>query len=196
MSQNLISLIQFGRETRNVEFKTTYDWNNPQHKAKIVKTILGMSNVRDGGHLILGVEEINDSFIPRGMSQNDWDLLNQDDVMAHVNNFADPYVEFTVHKIQHDGMLFVIFEIDEFKEIPVVCKRQGEQGLKQGTLFTRSRRMAETVAVPSQSEMREILDIAIEKGVRKFQERISRTGLIIQSESTDENRFNAELEGL
>lgn len=196
MSQNLISLIQFGRETRNIEFKTTFDWSNPQHKAKIVKTILGMSNVRDGGYLILGVEETNGSFIPKGMPQNDWDLLNQDDVMAHVNNFADPYVEFTIHKLKHDNMLFVIFEIDEFHEIPVVCKRQGEKGLKQGVLFTRARRMPETVAVPSQSEMREILDIAIEKGIRRFQERISRTGLIIQDKSTDEDKFNEELEGL
>lgn len=193
----LISLLVFGRETRNIEYKTTYDWNDPQHKAKIVKTILGMSNIRDGGYLILGVEETKKGFIPNGMSQGDWDLINQDDIMAYVNNFADPYVEFTVFKFNYEDKLFVVFRIEEFHEVPIICKKQGEQGLKKGVLYTRARRMAETVAVPSQSEMREIIELATEKGIRRFQERVSRVGIITEHIGiSDKEKFNEELGGL
>lgn len=44
MYEKMLELLEAGGETRNIEFKRSYDWKDPQHKAKIVKCILAMSN--------------------------------------------------------------------------------------------------------------------------------------------------------
>lgn len=196
MDQRLIDLIQLGRETRNIEYKRTYSWNDPSHKAKIVKTILAMSNIRDGGYLILGVEENNGSFTPVGVPQADYDLLNTDDVLAFANRFADPYVEIKLHKGLHEGMLFVVVEVQEFQQYPVVCKCDGLENLKCGSIYTRTRRMYESAVVPSQTEMREIIEMAVDKGIREFNRRVSYVGLSISGQLSATEQYDQELGGL
>lgn len=192
----LIQLINLGRETRNIDFKATYDWGNPVHKGKITKTILGMANISDGGHIILGVKETEEgSFIPEGMPDDHYMGLDTDTILSHVNNFADPYVDIELHKFDYEGRKFAIIRVSEFDEIPVICKKNGE-GLRMGVIYTRSRRMPETVAVPSQTEMREILDLGTQKMMRRIQRTITGAGLVVQSQITDEQLFNKELGGL
>jgi hypothetical protein len=84
-----------------------------------------------------------------------------------------------------------------FDEIPVVCRRNGV-GLRQGAVYTRSYRMPETCEVPSQTEMREIIEMATDKGVRRFLERSRRAGLLTggTAEPTDTDKFDEELEEL
>lgn len=51
--------------------------------------------------------------------------------------------------------------------------------------------------MPTQTEMRELLDLAIEKGVKQFLERAERVGLYISqtpdSVATDQERFDEQL---
>lgn len=196
MDQRLIDLIQLGRETRNIEYKRTYNWNDSSHKAKIVKAILAMSNIRDGGYLILGVEENNGAFTPVGIPQADFDLLNTDDILAFANKFADPYVDIKLHKDSHEGMLFAVIEVQEFQQYPVVCKINGAENLKCGSIYTRTRRMYESAIVPSQTEMREIIEMAVDKGIREFNRRVSYTGISVQSQLSVEEQYDQELGGL
>ncbi|MGB2696865.1 MAG: RNA-binding domain-containing protein, partial [Candidatus Zixiibacteriota bacterium] len=58
--KELLELVKSGREERNLEYKASKDWKDHTTKAKITKTILGMANIRDGGVIVLGVEEIKD----------------------------------------------------------------------------------------------------------------------------------------
>jgi len=196
MDNRIISLLEYGRESRNIEFKRSYNWNNRKHKAKIVKTIMAMSNIRDGGYLIFGVDENNGQYTPVGMPQNEYDLINSDNVLAFVNSFADPYVEIDIYKGEYQNKLFVVIEVKEFREYPVVCKKNWEYGLYQGVIYTRARRMPETVPVPSQSEMREIINIAVEKGIREFYRKLSVAGICVQTQSSDRQIFDNELGGL
>lgn len=196
MDQRLIDLIQLGRETRNVEYKRTYNWNDPSHKAKIIKTILAMSNIRDGGYLILGVEENNGVFTPIGLPQADYDLLNTDDVLAYANKFADPYVDIKLHKDLHEGMLFAVIEIQEFQQYPVVCKSDWVENLKCGSIYTRTRRIYESAVVPSQTEMREIIEMAVDKGIREFNRRVSYVGLSVKDQLSVAEQYDRELGGL
>ena len=41
MYETILELLDVGGETRNIEFKKTYDWTDPQHKAKIGAKMLG-----------------------------------------------------------------------------------------------------------------------------------------------------------
>lgn len=196
MDQRFIDLIEIGRETRNIEYKRTYNWNVPSHKAKIVKSILAMSNIKDGGYLILGVDENNGTFTPVGMPKADFDLLNTDDILAFTNRFADPYVDIKLYKDLYEGMLFTVIEVQEFQQYPIVCKSNGEENLRCGSIYTRTRRMYESAVVPSQTEMREIIEMAVDKGIREFNRRVSYVGIGVQSQLSAEEQYDQELGGL
>lgn len=184
------------RESRNIEFKRSYSWSNAEHRHKIVKTALAFTNVRDGGFLILGVED--GSGKPIGMLDDDYERLNSDHIMAEINNFADPFVEIQLEKVEREGMKFAIIKFFEFTEIPVVCKRQGEANLRQGHIYTRGTRMPESIAVPGQTEMREIIELAVDKAIRIFETRRLRQNpqLQVTQQINDSRKFEEELGGI
>lgn len=185
--EELVALIELGREDRSVEYKESLAWDDL--KNKIAKTALGMANIRDGGTIAIGVSERSGSPVPEGMPAEDVETYDEDDIRAYVNRFADPYVRLELHRVSRDEL--------EFDQVPVVCKRDGI-GLRNGAIYTRSYRMPETCEVPSQTEMREIIDMATDKGVRRFLERSRAVGLLPgeTAERTDSEKYDEELEGL
>jgi excisionase family DNA binding protein len=196
ISENLKARILWGREERNLEYKQSMGWGTAETKAKLTKSVLAMSNLRDGGLIIIGVSrQSDDSYEAEGMAKSDFDSFVQDHIAAHINEFADPYVDLVL--IKHaldDGRLFCILEVAEFAELPVVCKRDGVEKLRRGATYIRSRRMNETVEVPSQVEMREILDLAIEKRGRAFYTQASRLNFQqpVQTDDASAGRYVAE----
>ena len=194
-ADELTTLIDLGREDRSLEYTESRSWSDL--KDKIAKTALGMVNIRDGGTIIIGVSQRSGSLVSQGMTQEDVETYDTDDVQAYVNRFADPYVRLEVRVVTHDTKTFVAIVVYEFDEVPIVCKRSST-GLRQGAIYTRSYRMPETCEVPSQTEMREIIEMATDKGVRRFLERSRRAGLSPGGtvEPTDTKMFDEELGGL
>lgn len=195
IKQNLIELVLHGSEERNLEYKTSISWHDNTTKEKVIKLAISMANIKDGGFLILGVDEIkNGVFEPNGMKKEHWDSFNQDNVMEYVNEYADPYIELKVDKFDYKSKLFIVIQIQEFEELPVVCKKNGLK-LKRGEIYIRPRRKFESVLVPSQTEMREILEMAVDKKTRKYREKLFKLGLIhIPSVlHDDKEEFNEQL---
>jgi len=84
MPDDLSALIQFPREERNLEFKRSMDWADPATKAKLTKSVLAMANLRDGGHIVLGVErQPDDTYVPVGMQTEHCDCFVQDQLGSH-----------------------------------------------------------------------------------------------------------------
>jgi predicted HTH transcriptional regulator len=166
-NQELRDLVQHGREERNLEYKGSVSWSDPEIKAKLTKAALAMSNIRDGGAIVVGVEQGGELFKPVGLTQEQLDSFGQDSVASYVNNFADPYVELTVLRGDIGGEQFVVIQVREFQEPPTICRRDGI-GLRKGAIYARTRRIHKSAEVPGQAEMREILDIATEKALRRF----------------------------
>lgn len=127
----LMALILNGREERNLEYKRSIGWNNAESKAKIARTILGMSNIRDGGAIVIGVTQSGESFTPDGISLADLESFTQDTVSEWVNLYADPFVELTVSRTWQENIPFVVIQVAEFPEIPVVCKKKWTFGASQ-----------------------------------------------------------------
>ena len=159
-SEDLIALILHEREERNLEYKSSLPWGDANTKAKITKAAMGMANIPDGGALVLGVQVDG---TPKGMAQGDFESFDQDLVQEFVNEYADPYVELSItgdHLEEYGD--FVVIQVRQFVELPVVCKKAGAENLRRGAIYTRSRRKHETAEVGSQTEMREILDRALD----------------------------------
>ena len=143
-SEELDELILHGREERNLEYKAPMSWTSSLTKTKVAKASMAMSNIPDGGAVVLGIEQGGEAFLVKGMTAEDADSFSQDDVQEFVNEYADPYVELTVSQVElPDNRRFVVIQVREFGQLPVVCKKNGEQKLRKGALYTRPRRKYE-----------------------------------------------------
>lgn len=187
------NLIIRGYEERNLEYKRSMSWNDSLTKPRIVKSILAMSNIRDGGYIILGIEEEDGHFVITGMTEDDLRTFNYDDIADFVSTCADPYVRFSMHNVEFEAKNFLVLQVEEFDKIPVICKKDYGKILHKGVIYTRSRRKPESIAVPSQNEMREILDIAVEKGIKEYIQRSLQVGITLTKPS-DKEKFNKQLE--
>ena len=192
-SEDLIAMILHGKEERNLEYKSSLNWGDARFK--IAKAALGMANIPDGGALVLGVLPDGSA---KGMPVEDFSSFDQDSVQEFVNQYADPYVELSVTGGHLEGYGdFVLIQVQQFGELPVVCKKSGPENLRRGAIYTRSRRKHETAEVRSQTELREILVRAVDSQIRQLRAR----GLLpiaTPYDVTPEHRarFEAEITGL
>jgi predicted HTH transcriptional regulator len=195
--KELMELIKAG-ERRSVELKQSMSWDEPNTQAKITRSILAMSNIRDGGKIIIGAKRNDDdTYEPEGLYPEHKDTYNSDNVADHVSNYADPYVKFTLEAITCGENTFIVIRVDEFEEVPVICKNDGRD-LRRSAVYVRSRRKPESVEVRDEAEMREIIEMAVEKSVRKLFQRLANAGvsLGVPLQPTDNDFYNQEISDL
>ncbi len=187
-------IVSLGQEGMSTEFKTAHPWATDEFKSKIAKSILGFSNVRDGGRIIIGAaEQADNTYDFIGLEDADIKTWCYDDVAAFVSNYADPFVVFSIEQVPFDNKIFVVITVSEFSDIPVICKQNGKANLRKGAIYTRTHRMPETAEVPSQTEMREILDLATAKLARKFLHTASYIGIHVPSGPTNSDKYKKQL---
>jgi predicted HTH transcriptional regulator len=145
---------------------------------------MGMANMQDGGLIVIGVEDRGGILNPVGVAQSDLLTWRYDDVAAGIAAYADPFVSFEQETREHEGRQFVILQVREFEDLPVLCRKEYPEVLRPGACYVRSRRKPETSEIPSQTEMRELLDLSIRKGLRKFMGQAMAAGLIAVSAPT------------
>jgi predicted HTH transcriptional regulator len=172
-------IMALGRESSDVEFKGPGPLSNGRLVAQVVKAVLGMANKIDGGSVIIGMEDVGDSFNPIGLSDADLRTWTYDAVADQIARYADPSVSFVLETKENIGDRFVVLEVSEFSEIPVLCKRAYGSVLRDGACYVRTVRKPETTDIPTQADMRALLDLAIDKGMRRFIDRSQLTGLLV-----------------
>ena len=195
--EEFAQIMKLRHELRGVEFKGPGPVSNRRLVAQVVKAILGMSNRRDGGKVIIGVEDNQGELNPVGLSESDLAGWNYDAVADQVARYADPGATFTLEINEYDGNGYIVLMVEEFSDIPVLCKRSYDNVLRDGACYVRTRRKPETYEIPTQADMRDLLDLAIDKGVSKFLNRAQRVGLsfpsTVASPVTDQERFDEQL---
>ncbi len=178
MSQRGISVeqaLQLRSESKHLEFKEADNIDNLALKLKVIRAMLAMANNQDGGTIILGIA---DDGSQTGCSDDVIKTWAFEDVSEQVSKYADPYVTFDLEVREFESRKFIRIYVDEFESVPIICKKDGSYAdgkikskdvviLKAGTTYVRSRKKPESVPIPSQTEMRELLDLAIEKGLRR-----------------------------
>lgn len=188
--QDLCELVLVGEERRNLEYKGPMRWDNKLTKAKITKAALAIANIRDGGWVVIGVDQTNGNFKRIGLKDADAETFKHDDISIYINGYADPFVNLHVtNDVICENKRYVIIKIDEFEEFPVICKKEYPlAGLHEGKIYTRTRKRNENSEALTSSEMREIIDLAVDKNVRRFFERLKKVGAISGKQVTFDHK--------
>ena len=124
-------LILAGRESASLEYKQSAPWEDL--RVGLIRTVLGMSNTRGGGNIVVGVTESQEgTFSADGMNpQHLAAFPSEEDFQAAVNGFAEPFIEPTVDTHSHQGRVFLVVTVPELEEQPILCVK-ADARLKAG----------------------------------------------------------------
>ena len=182
------------QETQSVDFKRSGGWDSL--KWRIIETVLGMGNLRDGGVIVVGVAEEGDAWNLTGIAEEDLRSFDVDTVVDQVNSYVSPHVKLTLVTLEEAGHIFLVLEVQEFADTPLVCKKNGpaDSKLVEGGLYVRPPGLARTTRIMKAEQMHDLLELAAEKRARRILEVGRRVGLV-QQETADQ-KLDKELGGL
>jgi len=191
-----IQIIGLGREQNGVEFKSAGLRTDKQLLARVIRAAIGMSNRRYGGIVIVGINEDGEGNpVLVGLNPTELKSWKYDDFSDSLSSYADPSITFMTEEFEFESKTFLVVNIDEFGDIPIICKRDFPGVLRQGAVYVRTRRKPETSDIPTHEDMRQLLDLAVEKRLRQFTRTASAVGLSLERErdQSDEDQFNRQL---
>jgi predicted HTH transcriptional regulator len=198
------TFLALGHETSAHEFKGPCLRTDRFMFGKVIRGMMGMSNRRDGGLIFIGVREKSVGFDPMGLTSDQLKSWNYDDICAGIAPYAAPGLRFEYEPFIYKGSNVLLLRIQEFEDIPIICRKEfqavdsatgkSEAILKEGACYVRSRAKPETVSVSTEVDMRDLLDLAVDKAIVRFVARTSRLGFT--APNTDQESFNQEIHDL
>jgi predicted HTH transcriptional regulator len=200
---SLEEAIQLGQESKHLEFKGKEVLKDKNSFLKVARAMLAMANNQDGGTIFVG---IHSSGSLEGCDRSSVDNWHYDAISEQIAKYADPYLKFDRSCIEYESKVFLRLYVYEFDQVPVICKQDAsiilddpkkqKEILKAGMVYVRSRKKPESIPVPSQTEMRDILELAIEKGVRGTLKTYFSVGvpeMVNKSKKTAEQQYKNQL---
>lgn len=185
-TDQVASLLALRHESRSVEFKSAGPFSDKRLRSRVIRAILGMANLRDGGVILLGVSKTGELTSSGSVDLTEW--ANHDALAGAVSAYADPFVdvEVAVSMPFDDGSNIVVIDVKQFTEVPVVCRAtlldpddSRKVLLRKGRCYVRTHAPVQTVEVPDSTYMRELLDLAVEQRLRRHLETTRKAGGII-----------------
>jgi predicted HTH transcriptional regulator len=193
--ERVLTALRRCEESQSIEFKRSGDWESL--KLQIIHTVLGMANLRDGGIIVIGVEQNEAGWALSGISEGHLNSFDVDIAADQINSYISPHAKITMASLSEDGKTFLAIEVHEFHDAPLVCKRSGpaNSGLVEGAVYVRPPGVRpQTTRVMRAEQMHDLLELAAEKRSRRFLEGAKRVGMV--PEQTHHRRFDEELKGL
>src|SRR3989338_926615 len=118
----LEELLNVKSEKKNLDLKERFNWSKASKSEKVglIKDVLSMTNVKDGGKIVIGVED--KQYDPVGLSEEDYSSFDTTSFNQFLHKYTDPLLSCVVHKVSRDGKFFVVIDIPEFSETPILSK--------------------------------------------------------------------------
>lgn len=171
-------LLAHRTENKNLDYKEFLNWTaaTAAEKGAIVKDVLAMANTHNGGRIVFGVRDHD--FEALGLSETDFASFDPTRFCDFANRYADPAIECSVYKYSIGGMRFVVVDVPEFSDVPVICKADLNDAsnrvvLKRGATYIRTERAASEIVSTSEG-MRDLLDRAAVKRSDQFHRMVDR----------------------
>jgi hypothetical protein len=151
-------------ETRHVDFKAALAWDD-DGKQKLLKHVIAMSNIRDGGRIVIGVRENEQTKAheAEGLSPEQLSSFDATKIAQFVNSYVQPGVRVRVERAEVEGKQVIVLEVAEFDQLPNVCVKPGPRGgFNSGDVLIRTDG-CESRRICSSEEMRALLTLAVGK---------------------------------
>jgi predicted HTH transcriptional regulator len=176
-TEELELYIQGQAESPTLDFKAAMAWD----VGSFAKDILAFSNVQDGGKIIIGIED--ETFVRQGITDTQRRSYKIDIMRDQMTSFADPHVNFSVEfPVDKDGKQYTCIRVEPFEDVPVICRKDSAD-TKAGTIYYRNRnRRVESASVSNSYDMREIVEVATVRMMRKKQ----RVGFSVDSKTVQQ----------
>jgi predicted HTH transcriptional regulator len=190
-------------ERPSVEFKGARARGDKNFN-EVARAVMGMANRRDGGRIFVGVDNSGKIEGLSAAQVDSW--ANSDSVQEKLAPCMQPrvYVEVEVVALASTERC-VVLTVREFDLVPVLCTKDSRDHKadlvhRAGACYVRTSHMPATTEVADYPAFRDLLDLAIEKGVREFVRRAQAAGLKIGGASpsqdsktdTDRDQFKAQ----
>jgi len=178
-------LIEGGTETQKIDFKESCPWD----KDSFAKDILAFSNIRGGGYIIIGIREIDGGIERQGISDEHLETYDLETMLDQLSSYADPRIDIALDPVEDakNNKNYLIIIIKEFQDMPVICKKDSRETNKGVIYYRNTDRRPESAPVSNSSDMRDIIDLAAVKRMKRYRE------LGFTPESTDKELFDKEL---
>jgi hypothetical protein len=157
-------------ETMNVDFKGPMSWDG-NDRASVAEDIVGMSNIRDGGLIVIGVSESSDGNLSiDGLGAEQAKSFDPTKVIDFVASYFQPSVKLRVERPLVDGKQLVALRVDEFDQTPTICikdgpvkdSRTGKRHFYEGNVIVRTP-AAKTVVIRTSEDMHALIRLAVTK---------------------------------
>lgn len=183
-----------------LDFKESQPW--PTLRWRLLKTIMAMANLRDGGLILVGVAEKGTDWELTGIAQSDLATYDYDDIIDQTSKYASPQVNLDIVLHDHeDGNRYLAFHVHQFKESPVVCRNNSPDSLKPkerltaGDVYVRPQTgKPQTVKVTDATRLHDLLELAAEFRARRMLEVGRRVGLVPSIAASE--KFDDELSAI
>lgn len=196
LHERVCSALDCCQETQAIDFKGSATWESL--KWRLIRTIMAMGNLRDGGVIIIGASERGDDWELTGISQEHLTTYDVDNITDAINKYASPPMQVEIVRVKYsNGQDFLALQAKEFEYAPYVCRNNSpaEIGLLyEGEVYIRPPGKPQTKKVTNALEMVDLLELAAEKRARSMISTSRRIGFVPSPDNIQ--HFDRELEGL
>ena len=180
-----------------LDFKESRPWL--ELRWRLLKTMMGMANLRDGGLVLIGVAERADTWELTGIQNDHLSTFDYDEIIDQLSKYASPQVavDMVVHD-HDDGRRYLAIHVHQFQDAPVVCRNnspddvKGKERLLAAEVYVRpTTGRPRTEKVSDAARLHDLLELAAEFRARRMLEVGKRVGLV--PGETSASYFDAEL---
>lgn len=137
---------------------------------------------------------LNLSSLLIGFSNGELSSFEYDKIKGIIDSFASSTPVFSIKWIEDKNKKFIVIQVSEFDELPIICKKdsQTKDIMRRGDIYCRLLSGNISTDKATEKEMREIIEMAIDKGNRKLKER----GYVLKEGQKAEDFFNQQIKDL
>lgn len=175
-------ILQGNAESLNTEFKSTFDVStNTWAKERLIRSMLAMSNTRDGGYIVVGISEKKDKSLDyTGIEETHLSTFKTkaEEFKTKVESFSSSPVIYEIGVGPYKGKNYLVISVNEFVLNPLICRRNGENGesvakhLEEGAIYIRTLKdKPSSVKLTNPIDIQDFLERASDKQISNLHKR-------------------------
>ncbi|MCU7490540.1 MAG: ATP-binding protein [Ignavibacteria bacterium] len=131
------------RESDDLEFKENFHLGN--NLLEYLRSLVGMAN-NHGGRIIFGIKD--KPRIPVGMTNDKFVTCDPAKISALLLEYFSPSLEWEMNTVEFQGKKFGSLSVEEAATKPVVCKKNGDNTLRESAIYYRYRGQTREIQYP------------------------------------------------